>query len=52
MLETWGTCPTLASMALTGGLHRRVGDLGPVGGVEDDLLPVAGHGSGDAAWRR
>ena len=27
-------------------LDRRVGDLGPVGGVEDDLLPVAGHARG------
>ena len=45
MAMTWGTLH-LGQHGVDGGLDRRVGDLGPVGGVEDDLLPVAGHGRG------
>ena len=51
MSETWGTCLTLASMVLTVALTAGSVTLAAVGGVEDDLLAVAGDARAAACSR-
>ena len=43
MFETWGSFPTLSNIVVIVAWTCGIGDGGPIGGVEDDLLPVAGH---------